>query len=153
MPAGQMSNWRGPATETVFVNSRHFSGVWLAEIEPNSLVKNAREKVALIAVRRLSERWCLTEEQQASLLNASPLQLREWQNAAEPELSADTLVRISHLLNIYDGLHVVFGDATYADEWITRQNKHFGDRTPLCRMLEGIDGLAEVHDYFARARA
>jgi hypothetical protein len=116
-------------------------------------VKTTYEKVALIAVRRLSERWRLTEEQQAGLLNSSLLQLVEWQNAAEPELPADTLVRISHLLNIYDGLHVVFGDATYADEWITHQNKQFGDRAPLYRMLEGIDGLAEVRDYFAKARA
>jgi hypothetical protein len=116
-------------------------------------MKSTREKVAITAVRRLSERWHLTEEQQAGLLNTSPLRLREWQDAPEPDLSADTLARISHLLNIYDGLHVIFGDAPYADEWVTHQNKDFGDRAPLCRMLEGIDGLAEVHDYFARARA
>ena len=97
---------REPATGNVFVNPG-------ASQEPDSLesnvigMKSTREKVAMTAVRRLSERWHLTEEQQAGLLNTSPLRLREWQAAPEPDLSADTLARISHLLNIYDGLHVI----------------------------------------------
>jgi hypothetical protein len=52
-------------------------------------------------------------------------------------VSGDQLERISYVLAIDAGLHAIFGSDAFADEWIRRRNKDFGDSSPLNRLLVG----------------
>jgi hypothetical protein len=108
--------------------------------------------VALKAFWRIVDRWGLNREDRATLLGSSPRSVSRWQRATSvPDLSRDQLERVSYLLGIYAGLHTVLGDTPLADEWVRRDNRDFGGRTPLSRMLAGnVGDLAFVRGYIDR---
>ena len=71
-----------------------------------------------------------------------------------PTLSQDQLTRVSALVGIYKGLHLLFSDGT-ADEWIRRENRGplFDRRTPIQAMIEGgIPRMLEVRRYVDAVR-
>ena len=53
-------------------------------------------------------------------------------------LEVDRITRISYLVGIYKGLHILYGEAL-ADKWISLPNRNviFGGRTPLDYMVGG----------------
>ncbi|MCF6369831.1 antitoxin Xre-like helix-turn-helix domain-containing protein [Rhizobium halophilum] len=95
---------------------------------------------ALKAYRRLVEQWGLTGLQAAALLGVS---VSTWERL-KPEgegrrtLSQDQMTRVSILVGIYKGLHLLFADAM-ADQWPMLPNTGplFAGRTPVTSMIEG----------------
>ena len=79
--------------------------------------------------------------------------LEDW--FADPQntqLETRQLERISYMLGIFMALHTMYGgQAALANDWPQRQNADFGERRPLDRMLDGIDGIKEVRDYIYHA--
>jgi hypothetical protein len=99
----------------------------------------------------LSGIWRLTAKQSIALLGEGSertwfrIKAKEWDGV----LSQDSLTRVSALVGIYKGLHLLFSDAL-ADDWVRRPNTEslFGGQPPLDFMIaEGIPAMIETRGY------
>ena len=112
-------------------------------------------KVALKAYKRLVEQWGLTGQQAAALLDVSTSTWeRLKQEGKDKTLSQDQLTRISALVGIYKGLHLLFADGM-ADRWPRLGNKGplFARMTPIDSMMKGgIPQMLEVRRYVDAVR-
>lgn len=105
---------------------------------------------ALAGIIGLAKAWRLTGDEAADLLGVSPstwdrVRAGTWQGA----LSQDQLTRVSALVGVYKGLHLLFAD-DMADRWPRLQNSGplFENATPIERMIEGgIPAMIEVRRY------
>ena len=111
-------------------------------------------KAALTALERIAERWKLRRQDIPALLGRKPRTVRSWFERAPAHLDADVVERIGHLVGIFDALHIVFGDANYADRWVHEPNAAFAGRPPVELLLSGaFTPLVEVHRYLQDAIA
>jgi hypothetical protein len=105
---------------------------------------------------KLAERWHIPRGEWHVLLGRdSPNTIRNWEKASgNAPLDADVQERLSHLVAIYDALHRIFGDSTFADEWIRVGNDAFGGDAPVTRLFSGrFADLYEVRLYLERSLA
>lgn len=111
--------------------------------------------VALKAYRRLVGHWGLTGQQAAALLDVSSSTWeRMKQGGKDKLLSQDQMTRISALVGIYKGLHLLFADEM-ADRWLQLDNKGplFSQQTPIASMIRGgIPQMLEVRRYVDAVR-
>jgi hypothetical protein len=111
--------------------------------------------VALKAYRRLVDQWGLTGQQAAALLDVSTSTWeRLKQDGKDKSLSQDQLTRISAMVGIYKGLHLLFAD-DMADRWPRLENRGplFARRSPIESMLKGgIPQMLEVRRYVDAVR-
>ncbi|TVR11943.1 MAG: DUF2384 domain-containing protein [Salinarimonadaceae bacterium] len=100
--------------------------------------------------------WRLTGAQAAQLLgDASPrtwfrIKAGQW----EGTLSQDELTRISALVGLYKGLHLLFSESL-ANEWVRKANRGepFDGRAPLQYMIEGgIPAMLETRRHIDALR-
>jgi hypothetical protein len=112
-------------------------------------------KIALTAAERIARKWALRRSDLPTLLGRKPRTVRAWYEHAPAALDADVVERIGHLLAIYNGLHVVFGDEEFADAWIHKPNAAFGGDPPSAALLSGsFTALVRLRNYVdAAARA
>jgi len=110
------------------------------------------DRTAFSIFESLTEVWCLSDHERATLLNIDLTKYDELHRASEGvRLSLDQAHRVSYLINIYDATHRIFGDSEYANDWIHRTNPDLSGRVPLSVMLEGdLDGIVSVHDHLQR---
>jgi hypothetical protein len=111
-------------------------------------------EVALKAFLALAKAWGLSNAEAASLLGVSASSLDRIKRGYRPTLSQDQMTRVSALVGVYKGLHLLFSDAT-ADEWARRPNSGplFDRRTPIEAMIEGgIPRMLEVRRYVDAVR-
>jgi len=111
--------------------------------------------VALKAYRRLVAQWALTGQQAAALLDVST---STWErikaDGKGKALSQDQMTRISALVGIYKGLHLLFADGM-ADDWIRLDNAGplFARMSPLESMIRGgIPQMLEVRRHVDAVR-
>lgn len=126
---------------------------------PDLSITATREKLTPSAVEgyvRLAELWRLTSRQASALLGEGSertwfrIKADEWDGS----LSQDALTRISALVGVYKGLHLLYSDPL-ADEWIRLPNKErvFGGRAPLDHMIAGgIPAMLETRAYIDALR-
>ena len=77
-----------------------------------------------------------------------------WRRGNAVRVPSDTLRRIGYIAGIYKALQILYSDGHLADGWIRRQNREFGDQSPLERMRGGdVVDLAAVRSYLDAARA
>ena len=92
--------------------------------------------------------WQLTGEEQRALLGWPPEStFYKYKTGEVTTLSFDTLMRISLVLGIYKGLHILYPEAALADSWVRLPNSNpmFGGKPALALMIEdGMDGLYHV---------
>ena len=112
-------------------------------------------KVALKAYRRLVEQWGLTGQQAAALLDVSLSTCeRMKQDEKGKALSQDQMTRISALVGVFKGLHLLFAD-DMADRWPSLGNKAplFARMSPIESMIRGgIPQMLEVRRYVDAVR-
>ena len=104
---------------------------------------------ALEAMRNLAEIWGLTGEQAANLLGMSATTWDRRKATPKLQLSQDGLTRISALVGIYKGLHLLFADQL-ADDWprLRKSGPLFDNRSPIEVMERGgIPAMLEVRQY------
>jgi hypothetical protein len=112
--------------------------------------------VALRAMKNLTEQWALKGPEVAALLGVSPstwdrMSAGRWENS----LSQDQLTRVSALVGVFKGLHLLFADEM-ADRWMRLPNKGplFENRTPIEAMIEGgIPIMLDVRRHVDALRA
>jgi uncharacterized protein (DUF2384 family) len=109
--------------------------------------------VALKAYRRLVEQWGLTGQQAAALLDVS---MSTWERlkGKDRPLSQDQMTRVSALIGVYKGLHLLFAD-DMADRWPSLANKGplFAHLSPVDSMIQGgIPQMLDVRRYVDAVR-
>jgi hypothetical protein len=104
---------------------------------------------ALRTFFRIAEAWGLKETEQMRLLGLdSRATLQSWKRGAVAAISKDALERISYVLGIYKGLHILLPKT--ADDWVRKPNKAplFAGRSALERMASGnVADLYVVRQY------
>jgi uncharacterized protein (DUF2384 family) len=111
-------------------------------------------EVALKAFLALVKTWDLSNAEAAALLGVSASTFDRMKRGSRPTLSQDQLTRVSALVGVYKGLHLLFADET-ADEWARRPNSGplFERETPIQAMIEGgIPRMLEVRRYVDAVR-
>jgi len=104
---------------------------------------------ALRTFFRIAEAWKLQEQEQMRLLGLeSRSTFQSWKRGSVSSIPKDALERISYILGIYKGLHILLPKT--ADEWVRKPNaaKTFGGRSALDRMMSGnVADLFVVRQY------
>jgi antitoxin Xre/MbcA/ParS-like protein len=111
-------------------------------------------EVALKAFLALMKAWGLANAEASTLLGVSASTLDRIKRGYRPTLSQDQLTRVSALVGVYKGLHLLFADET-ADGWARRPNRGplFDRETPIAAMIEGgIPRMLEVRRYVDAVR-
>jgi hypothetical protein len=103
----------------------------------------------------IMQAWKLNAEDARALLGApAERTFYAWRAGNAVRVPMDTLRRIGYVAGIYKALELLYSDPHFADAWIKRPNRAFGDTTPLQRMRAGdVTDLAAVRSYLDAARA
>ena len=127
-------------------------------VEPQTFaLESGRARLSDVAVKAflaLGKAWELSNAEASSLLGVSASTLDRMKRGYRPTLSQDQLTRVSALVGIYKGLHLLFVDQT-ADEWARRPNTGplFDRETPIQAMIEGgIPRMLDVRRYIDAVR-
>ena len=130
----------------------------LTPVEPQTFAREAdRERLSGVAIKAflaLAKAWGLSNAESAGLIGVSASSLDRIKRGYRPTLSQDQLTRVSALVGIFKGLHLLFADST-ADEWIRRANRGalFDRQNPIEAMTEGgIPRMLEVRRYIDAVR-
>lgn len=121
---------RGPISTGAPVHLQTFA----AEADRERLTSTA-----VRAVRSVADRWKLKGQEASALLGVST---STWDRMVagkwESSLSQDQLTRVSAVVGVFKGLHLLFAD-DMADRWVRLRNKGslFENRTPIEAMIEG----------------
>ena len=112
------------------------------DLPQNFSAESDRERLsptAVRAVKGVAKQWGITGAEMASLLGVSTstwdrMSAGSWEGA----LAQDQLTRISALVGLFKGLHLLFAD-DMADRWVRLRNRGtlFENRTPIEAMIEG----------------
>jgi Protein of unknown function (DUF2384) len=105
---------------------------------------------ALVALRSIARAWGLTGPEAAVLLGTSEstwdrIKAGTWRGV----LSQDQFMRVSAVIGVFRGLHLLFADEM-ADRWVRLRNSGplFGNLSPIEAMMErGIPGLIEIRQH------
>lgn len=111
--------------------------------------------VALKAFRRLATHWSLTNPEAAALLGVS---ISTWERIKrgswDSHFNQDQLTRVSALVGIYKGLHLLFAN-DMSERWPRLANKGplFHRASPIDAMIKGgIPHMIEVRRYVDAVR-
>jgi hypothetical protein len=111
-------------------------------------------EVALKAFLALMKAWDLSNAEASALLGVSASTLDRIKRGYRPTLNQDQLTRVSALVGVYKGLHLLIADET-ADQWSRLPNRGplFDRQTPIQAMIEGgIPRMLEVRRYVDAVR-
>lgn len=104
---------------------------------------------------RIMELWGIDNADARAILG-SPAERTffNWRAGNISRVPEDTLRRIGYVAGIYKALQIAYSDPSLADTWIHRENRKFGNSSPLDRMRGGdVTDLAAVRSYLDAARA
>src|SRR3984957_13590107 len=110
--------------------------------------------VGLKAFLALAKAWGLSNGEASALLGVSASTLDRMKRGYRPTLTQDQLTRVSALVGVYKGLHLLFADET-ADEWARRPNSGplLERESPIQAIIEGgIPRMPEVRRYIDAVR-
>ena len=110
--------------------------------------------VAIKAFLSLAGAWGLSNAEAAALIGVSASSFDRLKRGAQPTLSQDQLTRVSALVGVFKGLHLLFSDST-ADDWVRRPNTGplFDRKTPVEAMIAGgIPQMLDVRRYVDAVR-
>ena len=95
--------------------------------------------VALRAFKQVASHWKLKTDEIGALLGVSPstwdrMSAGRWASS----LSQDQLTRVSSMVGLYKGLHLLFADKM-SDRWVRLRNRGplFENHTPVDTMIKG----------------
>lgn len=92
----------------------------------------------------IAERWGLSADEQIVLLGSPGRStFFKWKKDGG-SLSQDTQDRISHVLNIWKSLRIIFTQDELGEQWVRAKNRYFDGASALDVMQEGMTGLIRV---------
>jgi Protein of unknown function (DUF2384) len=104
---------------------------------------------AMAGVFRALELWGASPKDAQAILGFPPERTYyAWRAGKVGAVPHDTVRRMGYILGIYKDLQLLYNEASQADTWLKRANRHFAGQTPLQRMAGGdVTDLAAVHTY------
>lgn len=124
------------------------------KLDVNKLDRRDLTGPALRTFFRIAEAWGLKEQEQMNLLGLdSRSTFQSWKRGAVAAIPKDALERISYVMGIYKGLHILLPKS--ANDWIRKPNQAslFGGRPALERMTSGhVADLFVVRQYIDAQR-
>lgn len=109
---------------------------------------------ALRTFFRIADAWALREQDQMKMLGLdSRSTFQSWKRGVVAAIPKDALERISYVMGIYKGLHILLPKS--ANEWIHKPNQAslFGGRPAVERMTSGnVADLYVVRQYIDAQR-
>lgn len=115
-------------------------------VAPDALPGAGQSRIPaeLEAFFAIAERWGLSADEQISLLGSPGRStFFKWKKDGGA-LPQDTRERLSHILNIWKSLRIVFTQDELGEEWVRAKNRYFDGASALDVMLEGMSGLIRV---------
>ena len=115
-------------------------------VAPDALPGAGQSRIPaeLEAFFAIAERWGLSADEQISLLGSPGRStFFKWKKEGGA-LPQDTRERLSHILNIWKSLRIVFTHDELGEEWVRAKNRYFDGASALDVMLEGVSGLIRV---------
>lgn len=105
---------------------------------------------AVVALRSIASAWKLTATEAAALVGVSEttwgrIKSNDWSQV----FSQDQMMRLSAMIGLFKGLHMLFADQM-SDRWVRLRNAGplFQHRTPIDAMIErGIPGMIEIRQH------
>jgi hypothetical protein len=123
--------------------------------DPKSAIGPNEYAAALRTFFKIAELWELSTDDQLKLLGSPGRStFFKWKKET-PNLPADTIERISHVLSIYRALELLLPDPAAADAWVRRpiDAPIFNGKSALSRMLNGqVSDLYVVRQYLDAQR-
>ena len=105
------------------------------------------------AAVNLFDRWDLTDDQSAVLLDMNARTYARWKAGAIGELKRDIRARLSNLMGIHKALRLIFREPSRGYAWMRSPNQAFGGRSALEVMLGGeLTDLMRVRRYLDAER-
>lgn len=105
------------------------------------------------AALNLFDKWGVTDEQAAVLLDMPVRSYRRWKAEGPGRISRDGRARLSNLMGIHKALRIVFQEPQRAYAWIRARNTAFGDASALDAMLGGeLTDIMRVRRYLDAER-
>ena len=108
-------------------------------------------RVGLRAFFEIANLWELNDIERLRLLGQTDHDVMDaWANDEGPDVSKDTLERISYILGIFHAINILLPMPERADAWLRKPNKApiFGGQSALKRMTAGnISDLYVVRKY------
>jgi hypothetical protein len=113
--------------------------------------ENDKVRVGLSAFFNIAKLWELNETEKLRLLGQTdPNVIEAWENGDGPDVSKDTLERISYILGIFKAINILLPIPERANAWMRKPNKApmFGGQSALERMTAGnVSDLYVVRQY------
>lgn len=105
------------------------------------------------AALNLFDRWSLTDEQAATLLDMPVRSYRRWKSRGPGQIARDRGARLSNLMGIHKALRIIFTEAARGYAWIKAANAAFGGASALEVMLGGnLTDIMRVRRYLDAER-
>lgn len=108
-------------------------------------------RVALRAFFEIAKQWELNDIEMLRLLGQPDDDVIDaWSNDEGPDVSKDTLERISYILGIFKAINILLPIPERANAWMRKPNRApiFGGRSALDRMTAGnVSDLYVVRKY------
>ena len=127
------------------------------DVTPDLSRLETRERLSQSAIDgffAIVDKWQISMERAGELLGGIPRSTVYKLKSAAGTLRQDELTRISYIVGIYKGLHVLLPD-DLADRWVTQLNDNliFHGEAPIDYMVRaGIPGLQQVRSLLDAAR-
>lgn len=114
---------------------------------------DAEAAAMLRAVLNLFQKWALSDEEGATLLDLPLRTYRRWKAGQPGRLNRDARARLSNLLGIHKALRLILSEPERVYGWIKQENAAFQGRTALQVMLGGeLTDLMRVRRYLDAER-
>lgn len=119
--------------------------------------EDERERLSAVALKayvNLTSKWSLANADSAALLGVSGSTWDRIKGGKRPTLNQDQLTRVSAVVGIYKGLHLLFADEM-SDRWPGLENSGplFRQQTPIAAMIHGgIPKMLDVRQYIDAVR-
>jgi len=116
-------------------------------------INDEEGEAMLQAIFNLFQKWSITDDEAATLLDLPVRTYRRWKAGQPGRLNRDLKARLSNLLGIHKALRIIFVEPQRTYDWIKARNKAFGNQTALDIMLGGdLTDLMRVRRYLDAER-
>lgn len=105
--------------------------------------------VALKAFFNVMRTWGVEDFDAKRILGCTDEQFSKWKERKPGKVPDAVLIRISHVLNIWCGLQIIYSSTSQADKWPSRANSYFNHRTPIQAMGCDLKSVREYIDSYA----
>ena len=131
-----------------------FAGIWgKCSAKFNSINAQQGADALFRASRSLFEKWGVTDEQAATLLDMPLRSYRNWKGQGIGKCSPECHARSLNLMGIHKALRIIFSEATRSYVWIRAANEAFGGASALDVMLGGeLTDIMRVRRYLDAER-